>query len=66
MDIQRKRQYITISEIQKEYLPMSKKRIRLLVKQNLPTKMIGNRIFVDRSKLEELLANTEDTDLSAD
>lgn len=66
MDIQRKRQYLTITEIQEEYLPMSKKRIRLLVKRYLPTKMIGNRIFVERSKLEELLENSEDKELTID
>ena len=49
-----KRQYITISEIQDEYLPISKKKIRILVRKYLPTRMLGNRIFVDREKLEEL------------
>ncbi len=52
-----KRQYVTISEIQEEYLPISKKKIRILVKKYLPTRMLGNRIFVDRAKLEELLAS---------
>ena len=66
MDIQRKRQYLTITEIQEEYLSMSKKRIRSLVKRYLPTKMIGNRIFVERSKLEELLENSEDKELTVD
>lgn len=54
-----KRQYVTISDIQKEYLPISKKKIRVLVKKYLPTKMLGNRIFVERGKLEELLANAD-------
>ena len=54
-----RRQYITISEIQNEYLPISKKKIRVLVKKYLPTRMLGNRIFVDRQKLEELLASED-------
>jgi hypothetical protein len=54
-----KRQYLTIAEIQEEYLPISKKKIRILVKRYLPTRMLGNRIFVDREKLEELLSNTD-------
>ena len=54
-----KRQYVTITEIQEEYLPISKKKIRVLVKRYLPTRMLGNRIFVDRQKLEELLASED-------
>ena len=54
-----RRQYVTISEIQEEYLPISKKKIRILVKKYLPTRMLGNRIFVDRQKLEELLASED-------
>ncbi len=54
-----KRQYVTISEIQAEYLPISKKKIRILVKKYLPTRMLGNRIFVDREKLEELLSKED-------
>ena len=54
-----KRQYVTIAEIQEEYLPISKKKIRILVKKYLPTRMLGNRIFVDRQKLEELLASED-------
>ena len=53
------RQYLTISEIQDEYLPISKKKIRILVKKYLPTRMLGNRIFVDRAKLEELLSSED-------
>ena len=54
-----KRKYLTIDDVQKEYLPISKKKIRILVKRYLPTKMIGNRIFVEREKLEELLSNED-------
>lgn len=61
-----KRQYITISEIQDEYLPISKKKIRILVRKYLPTRMLGNRIFVDREKLEELLAKEDGQRLDLD
>ena len=54
-----KRQYLTISEIQDEYLPISKKKIRILVKKYLPRRMLGKRIFVDRAKLEELLSSED-------
>lgn len=54
-----KRQYVTVAEIQEEYLPISKKKIRVLVKKYLPTRMLGNRLFVDRQKLEELLASED-------
>ena len=53
------RKYLTIDDIQKEYLPVSKKRIRALVKQYLNIKIIGGRIFVERSQLENLLSSTE-------
>ncbi len=61
-----KRQYVTISEIQDEYLPISKKKIRILVRKYLPTRMLGNRIFVDREKLEELLAKEDGQRLDLD
>ena len=49
------RKYVTIDEIQKEYLPVSKKRIRTFVKKYLNVKIIGNRIFIDRERFEALL-----------
>ena len=53
------RKYLTIDDIQQQYLPVSKKRIRALVKQYLNVKIIGGRIFVERSQLENLLSSTE-------
>ena len=53
------RKYLSIDDIQKEYLPISKKRLRVLVKKYLETKIIGNRIFVERTELEQLLQGTE-------
>ncbi len=53
------RKYLTITQIQQQYLPLSKKRIRVLVKQYLDAKILGGRIFVERSQLEALLNSTE-------
>lgn len=50
------RKYLTIAEIQTEYLPISKKKIREFVKEHLYVKMIGNRIYVERAALETLLS----------
>ena len=36
-------------------MPVSKKKIRNLAKRYLSVKMIGERIFVSREELEELL-----------
>ena len=49
------RKYLSIDDIQKEYLPISKKRLRIMVKKHLDTKTIGNRLFVEREQLEALL-----------
>ena len=53
------RKYLTIDDIQKEYLHIGKKRLRMLVKKYLETKVIGNRIFVERAELENLLKSSE-------
>ena len=50
-----KRQYIDINEVIESYLPMSKKKARKFVIRYLEHKRIGNKIYVDRIKLEELL-----------
>ena len=49
------RRYLSIDDIQREYLPIGKKQIRALVKENLPVKMLGGRMYVERSALEEYL-----------
>ena len=54
-----KRKYVNIDDIQREYLPVSKKRIRSLVKKNLNSKVIGGRIYTDREELERLLADPD-------
>lgn len=50
---------MSIDDIQKEYLPVSKKRIRIFVKKYLPVKLIGGRIYVERAGLERLLADPD-------
>lgn len=55
MDELQKCQYISITDIQKEYLPISRKKLRIFVKRYLDTKMIGNRIFVSREERKEYL-----------
>lgn len=57
--MQAKRKYLNIDEIQKEYLPVSKKRIRCLVKKYLNSKVIGGHIYTDREELERLLADPD-------
>ena len=50
------RKYLTISDIQSEYLPISKKKLREFVKEHLHIKLIGGRIYVERAALEALLS----------
>lgn len=57
------RKYLSIDDIQKEYLPISKKRLRIMVKKHLDTKTIGNRLFVEREQLEALL-NSNNTPIT--
>ena len=53
------RKYLSIDDIQKEYLPVSKKKIRSFAKQYLNAKMIGGRLYVERESLERLLADPQ-------
>ena len=57
--MEQKREYVSISEIQKEYLPVSAKKIRAFCKAYLNTKTIGRRMVVSRKALEDLLASSE-------
>lgn len=50
---------VDISEIVECYLPVSKKKARRFVALYLNPKRIGNRIFVEREKLEALLSNPD-------
>lgn len=60
------RKYLTVSDIQDEYLPISKKKIREFVKEHLYVKMIGNRIYVERAALETLLSTGKSQRVSLD
>ena len=46
---------VGITEISQTYLPMSRKRVRKFVSLYLDPIFIGNRMYVDRAKLEALL-----------
>lgn len=59
---EKKSALVDISEIVQSYLPVSKRKARKFVSLYLDTKRIGNRIYVERAKLEALLTdpNRED------
>ncbi len=60
------RKYLTVGDIQKEYLPISSKKLRAWVKEHLPVKHIGRRLYVERAALETLLSNEEQQRVSWD
>lgn len=51
------KQWVSVSEIQKEYLPLSKKKIRELICKNLDVVRAGNKLIVERKQLEAFLRN---------
>lgn len=53
-----KRAYLSINEIYNEYLPVSKKKLRVYVK-DLPYRKIGGRIYVEREAFENWLSQDE-------
>ncbi len=50
---------VGITEITERYLPVSKRKARKFVSLYLEPKRIGNRLYVDRTKLEQLLSNPD-------
>ena len=62
MQKQKQSVLVDISEVIKYYLPVSRRKAIKFVSLYMDTKKIGNRIYVDRNKLEELLRdpNRED------
>lgn len=60
------RKYLSVSDIQAEYLPICKKKIREFVKEHLYVKMIGGRIYVERAALEALLSSGKSQRCSLD
>ena len=55
--MEQNRTMVDISEITKMYLPVSKRKARKFVSLYLDCKRIGNRIYVDRQQLEQLLSD---------
>lgn len=58
----RRNQLVDICELVEYYLPVSKKKARKFVSLYLDVKKIGNRLYVEREKLEELLTDPDRTD----
>lgn len=52
------RSMVGITEITQRYLPISKRKARKFVSLYLDCKRIGNRIYVDRQQLEQLLSDS--------
>ena len=50
---------VSIRQIREQYLPLSTKRVRSFVKTYLDPKRIGNRLYVERDKLEALLSDPD-------
>lgn len=50
-------QWVDINEIITEYLPISRKKARKFITLYLEPKKIGNRIYVERARLEALLSD---------
>jgi len=57
--MEQKSTMVDISEITTMYLPVSKKKARKFISLYLEPKRIGNRLFVEREKLEALLSNPD-------
>lgn len=55
----RKTAWVDISSIVREYLPVSKRKARKFVDLYLTPKRVGNRIYVERAQLEQLLADPD-------
>ena len=62
MNEQSNSKMVSIEELTTRYLRISKRKARRFVSLYLEPKRIGNRIFVDREKLEHLLDNPERED----
>lgn len=60
------RKYLSISDVQREYLPLSKKKVREFVKEHLNVRLIGGRIYVQRAALENLLSSEKSQRSSLD
>lgn len=52
IDFSQTRAFLSMEDIQKQYLPISRKKIRSFVKASVPYQKIGRRIYVSRKDLE--------------
>lgn len=59
MKEKRKTAWVDICELTTCYLPVSKRKARRFVDLYLSPKRVGNRIYVEREQLEQLLADPE-------
>ena len=57
MSEEKSTQWIDVNEIQEKYLPISKKAIRKLLKDNLDVARTGKKLLVERNQLESFLRN---------
>lgn len=57
MSEEKSTQWIDVNEIQEKYLPISKKAIRKLLKDNLDVARTGKKLLVERNQLEAFLRN---------
>jgi hypothetical protein len=55
MEKEKNTKWVDICEITQHYLPISKRKARKFVAMYLLPKKVGNRIYVDREQLEQLL-----------
>lgn len=51
--------WVDITEITKRYLPISRRKARKFVSLYLTPKRVGNRIYVERMQLENLLTDPD-------
>lgn len=59
MTTQNRSSMVGITEITQRYLPVSKRKARKFVSLYMDPKRIGNRIYVEREKLESLLCDSD-------
>lgn len=59
MTEKRKTEWVDICELVSVYIPISKRKARKFVDLYLTPKRVGNRIYIERAQLEQLLADPE-------
>lgn len=59
MKKERQTEWVGITSIVEQYLPISKRKARKFVELYLTPKRVGNRIYVERQQLEQLLADPD-------